>query len=63
MPIDLTSLITLAAACAPSIDQGVLLSVAKVESGFEPLAIGVNSKPRRSWRRSHASRRLTPPAS
>ena len=48
MPIDLTSLITLAAACAPSIDQGVLLSVAKVESGFEPLAIGVNSKPRRS---------------
>jgi type IV secretion system protein VirB1 len=51
MPIDLAPLVNLAAACAPSLDQGTLLSVVKVESGFEPLAIGVNTTP---------SRRLAP---
>lgn len=48
MPIELSSLINLAAVCAPAVEQGALLSIAKVESGFEPLAIGVNGRsPRR----------------
>jgi len=35
----------LAARCAPSVAAETLLAVAKVESGFNPLAIGVNGRP------------------
>lgn len=44
----------LAARCAPSVAAETLLSVAKVESGFNPLAIGVNGTPRISVRATSA---------
>lgn len=42
MPLDFTTLLTLASACAPAVAPTTLLAVAQVESGFDPLAIGVN---------------------
>lgn len=42
MPLDLATLLPLAAACAPTVAPQTLLSIAQVESGFDPLAIGVN---------------------
>jgi len=46
---------TLAQACAPDVHITTLAAVVRHESGFDPLAIGVNSKPRRSIRpRSYA---------
>jgi type IV secretion system protein VirB1 len=42
MPLPLIDMQHLAATCAPSVAPQTLLSVAKVESGFDPLAIGVN---------------------
>lgn len=45
MILSLEQMEGLAAACAPSVAVETLLSVAKVESGFNPLAIGVNGKP------------------
>lgn len=46
MPLSLPEMLMLAARCAPSVAPGTLLPVASVESGFDPLAIGVNG-PRR----------------
>ena len=48
MPLDLAALQTLAEACAPAVAPATLLAIGKVESGFDPLAIGVNGPtPRR----------------
>lgn len=48
MPLDLATLIALAPSCAPAVAPATLLAVAKVESGFDPLVIGVNGhSPRR----------------
>jgi type IV secretion system protein VirB1 len=44
MPIDLPTMMNLAQACAPTVATSTLLAVAKAESGFEPLAIGVNGR-------------------
>jgi len=46
MLIDLPDAFTLAAHCAPAVAPETLLSIVKVESGFDPLAIGVNGAPR-----------------
>ncbi|HEX5263922.1 MAG TPA: lytic transglycosylase domain-containing protein [Phenylobacterium sp.] len=48
MPLDLSAMQTLAEACAPSVAPATLLAISKVESGFDPLVIGVNGPaPRR----------------
>lgn len=48
MPLDLAALLVLAPVCAPSVAPATLLAVVQVESGFDPLAIGVNGvRPRR----------------
>src|SRR5690606_16182090 len=44
--LSLTDMHDLAATCAPTVAAETLLAVAKVESGFDPLAIGVNGAPR-----------------
>lgn len=44
MLLTLPEALTLAAQCAPSVAAETLLSVVQVESGFDPLAIGVNGK-------------------
>jgi type IV secretion system protein VirB1 len=44
MPLDLAVMLALAEACAPSVAPATLLPVAHVESGFDPLAIGVNGR-------------------
>jgi type IV secretion system protein VirB1 len=44
MPLDLATVLALVQACAPSVAPATLLSVAQVESGFDPLAIGVNGR-------------------
>jgi len=62
MPIDLPSALVLATACAPGVAPQTLLSIVSVESGFDPLAIGVNgSKPRaiRSANQADAVRTAT----
>jgi type IV secretion system protein VirB1 len=46
MAISLAAAFALAAQCAPAVAPETLLSVVQVESGFDPLAIGVNGKPR-----------------
>jgi type IV secretion system protein VirB1 len=46
MPLPLSQVLALAAQCAPAIAPETLLSVVQVESGFNPLAIGVNGSPR-----------------
>lgn len=46
MLLTLPEALTLAAQCAPTVAPETLLSVVQVESGFNPLAIGVNGKPR-----------------
>lgn len=46
MTIPLTAALAMAAQCAPSVAPETLLSVVQVESGFNPLAIGVNGAPR-----------------
>jgi type IV secretion system protein VirB1 len=45
MPLGLAALLALAPACAPDVAPRTLLAVARVESGFDPLAIGVNGAP------------------
>lgn len=50
MPLDLPTLIALSTACAPQVAPQTLLAVARVESGFDPLAIGINDGSRRSRR-------------
>jgi type IV secretion system protein VirB1 len=42
MPLDTTTVLALAAACAPDVAPTTLLAVAQVESGLDPLAIGIN---------------------
>jgi type IV secretion system protein VirB1 len=42
MLLNLAALLALAPVCAPAVAPPTLLSVAQVESGFDPLAIGVN---------------------
>lgn len=42
--LDLASVLLLAQACAPSVPAPTLAAVAHVESGFDALAIGVNSR-------------------
>lgn len=50
MLLDLATFLTLATSCAPAVAPTTLLAVAQVESGLNPLAIGVNgpapSRPR-----------------
>jgi type IV secretion system protein VirB1 len=46
MILSLDQMQDLAAQCAPAVAAETLLSVAKVESGFNPLAVGVNGAPR-----------------
>jgi type IV secretion system protein VirB1 len=42
MLLDMASFMNLAPACAASVAPGTLLAIARVESGLNPLAIGVN---------------------
>lgn len=42
MLLDLTTLLALAPVCAPAVAPQTLLAVVQVESGLDPLAIGVN---------------------
>jgi type IV secretion system protein VirB1 len=44
MPIDLATALALSQTCAPSVAAVTLVSVVRVESGFDPLAIGVNGR-------------------
>lgn len=46
MALSLADAAALAAQCAPTVAPETLLSIVSVESGFEPLAIGVNGTPR-----------------
>ncbi|MCF8504103.1 MAG: lytic transglycosylase domain-containing protein [Caulobacter sp.] len=46
MPLTLPEMLMFAAQCAPAVAPETLLSIVQVESGFNPLAIGVNGKPR-----------------
>ena len=46
MALSLADAAALAAQCAPTVAPQTLLSIVAVESGFEPLAIGVNGVPR-----------------
>lgn len=45
MPLDLSTFLAMASACAPAAAPSTLLAVARVESGVEPFAIGVNGQP------------------
>ena len=45
MPMSLLQMQNLAAVCAPAVAPQTLAAVVEVESGFEPLAIGVNGRP------------------
>lgn len=47
MPLTWVAVTALAAACSPAVAPSTLAAVAKVESGFDPLAIGVNGVQRR----------------
>ncbi len=42
MPLTWVAVTALAAACSPAVAPSTLAALAKVESGFDPLAIGVN---------------------
>lgn len=44
MPLDPATFLTLAPACAPAVAPTTLLAIAQVESGLDPLAIGVNGE-------------------
>ena len=50
MALDLPTLLAIAATCAPTVAPQTLLAVARVESGWDPLAIGVNGPGRRAVR-------------
>jgi type IV secretion system protein VirB1 len=52
LPLDLATLLLLAPACAPQVSPDTLLSVVQVESGYDPLVIGVNGP---------GGRRVSPP--
>lgn len=55
MPLALATLLALAQACAPDVAPETLLSVARAESGFDPLVIGVNSRPHQTLHPSGAA--------
>lgn len=42
MPLDAATFLTLALTCAPQVSPHTLLAIARVESGLDPLALGVN---------------------
>lgn len=46
MVLSVAAALTLASQCAPTVAPETLLSIVQVESGFDPLAIGVNGEPR-----------------
>ncbi len=46
MPIPLAEALVLAAQCAPAVAPETLMAIVEVESRFNPLAIGVNGRPR-----------------
>lgn len=46
MELTIPAVLALAAQCAPGVAPETLLSIVAVESGFNPLAIGVNGRPR-----------------
>lgn len=48
MNLSLAAILILAQQCAPAVAPETLLSVAQVESRFDPLTIGVNGRPPRS---------------
>jgi len=50
MPLDVATFLAIAAACAPQVAPETLLAMARVESGLEPLAIGVNGPAPRGLR-------------
>ncbi|OHB26239.1 MAG: hypothetical protein A2790_19920 [Phenylobacterium sp. RIFCSPHIGHO2_01_FULL_69_31] len=50
MPLDAATVLSLAATCAPGVAPATLLAVARVESGLDPLAIGVNGPARETPR-------------
>src|SRR5258708_3155569 len=45
MPLDVATFLALAPVCAPGVAPATLLAIARVESGLDPLAIGVNGAP------------------
>jgi len=61
---DLAALSALAAACAPQVAPATLMAITQVESGLDPLAIGVNGphraalRPRSAAEAAAAARRL-----
>ena len=46
MLMEMAELVALAERCAPAVASPTLMSIVRVESGFNPLAIGVNGLPR-----------------
>lgn len=59
MLIALAEAVLLAERCAPSVAPSTLMAIVRVESGFNPLAIGVNGSPRltvKSTNRADATR-------
>jgi type IV secretion system protein VirB1 len=48
MTLSLMAVLSLAAACAPQMSPATLAAVARAESGFDPLVIGVNGPHRRT---------------
>ncbi|ACG78757.1 conjugal transfer protein [Phenylobacterium zucineum HLK1] len=64
MPLDLATLLPLASQCAPAVAPSTLLAIAKAESAFDPLAIGVNGagggalRPRSAEEAAAVARRL-----
>lgn len=47
MPLEPAAVVDIATLCAPAVPPATLLAIARVESGLEPLAIGVNGGGRR----------------
>lgn len=54
MMLELAEMRALIERCAPNVAHATLLGIAKVESGFDPLAIGVNGPPHRQVRSTNA---------
>lgn len=46
MPIPLPEMLSLVAQCAPAVAPETMMAIVQVESRFNPLAIGVNGRPR-----------------
>ena len=52
--LELAEMRALIERCAPNVAHPTLLGIAEVESGFDPLAIGVNGPPHRQVRSANA---------